>query len=229
MTDLRSRALDHYVGKAGEGYFEWQDRLGRWTGVWNAPFFAPHILPSHTILDFGCGAGHLLAALPGSRKVGVEINPAARAAGAAYGLTMVADLAALGTERFDIVVSSHALEHVPAPYDTLRQLRNRLAPNGLLLLLLPLDDWRARAQRHPTAPDVNMHLHCWTPRALANLLVVAGFSPRTVRVVTRAFPPFAARLWQLGRPGFELAAFIHAVVRRRRQIFASAVPAALWP
>ncbi len=229
MSDLRSGALAHYVGEAGQGYFEWQNRLGRSAGAWNAPFFAPHILPTHSVLDFGCGAGHLLAALPGGRKVGVEVNPAARAAGAPYGFPLVADLAELGDEQFDVVVSSHALEHVPAPYDALRELRNRLAPDGFLLLLLPLDDWRVRAQRNPAGPDVNMHLYCWTPRALANLLVASGFSPRAVRVVTRAFPPLAARLWRLGRPGFELAAFVQAVVRRQRQLFALAVPSASWP
>lgn len=229
MTDLRPGALGHYVGETGRGYFRWQNRLGRSAGEWNAPFFAPHILPSHSVLDFGCGAGHLLAALPGSRKVGVEINPAARAAGAPYGFPIVAEPGDLGPERFDVIVSSHALEHVPAPLDVLRDLRNRLTPNGLLLLLLPLDDWRAPAQRDFAGPDVNMHLHCWTPRALANLLVVAGFSPRTVRVVTRAFPPLASHLWRLGRPCFELAAFVQAVVRRQRQLLASAVLAASWP
>ncbi len=229
MTDLRSGALGHYVGEAGRGYFQWQNRLGRSAGEWNAPFFASHILPSHSVLDFGCGAGHLLAALPGRRKVGVEINPAARAAGALYGFPIVAELGELGPERFDVILSSHALEHVPAPHDVLRDLRNHLTPNGLLLLLLPLDDWRARAQRDLAGPDVNMHLYCWTPRALANLLVAAGFSPRTVRVVARAFPPLASRLWRLGRPCFELAAFVQAVVRRQRQLFASAVMAASWP
>ena len=42
------------------------------------------------MVDFGCGAGALLAALPAAERVGVEPNPPARRAGETRGVRVVA-------------------------------------------------------------------------------------------------------------------------------------------
>ena len=217
-------ALGHYQGSEGERYFRWQDRLGKWSGIWNAPFFQPAIRPSDRVLDFGCGAGHLLAALNAGHKVGVEVNPEARSAAEEYGFRVATRLEDLEEERFDVVISCHALEHVAGPRDILVGLGRRLVGDGRLVLLLPLDDWRSREQRSFRVNDINMHLYCWTPQALGNLLRAADLEPLTVRVVTRAFPPLGPSLWRAGRPVFETAAVLAAFILRRRQLLAYARP-----
>ena len=44
----------------------------------------------------------------------------------------------------DVIVSNHALEHIEAPIDALRQLRPKVKPDGKLVLVLPIDDWRSQ-------------------------------------------------------------------------------------
>ncbi len=226
MTRHPSSALGHYLGDEGEAYFEWQDQLGKWAGIWNARFFQPLIRPTDKILDFGCGAGHLLAVLQAGNKVGVEINPAARRAAIHHGLNVVARVADLGSERFNVVLSSHTLEHVPSPLDTLVALQEHVLPEGRILLLLPLDDWRSAEQRKFHSDDISRHLYCWTPQSLGNLLRAAGLEPLATEVVTRAFPPLGPGLWRAGRPLFEVAGVVTAFLMRRRQLFASARPRA---
>ncbi len=224
MTRNSSSALGHYQGDEGQAYFEWQDQLGKWAGIWNARFFQPLIRPTDKILDFGCGAGHLLAVLKAGHKVGVEINPAARRVAIDYGLKVVARVGDLGDERFDVVLSSHTLEHVPSPLETLVALQEHLLSDGRLLLLLPLEDWRSSEQRKFHRDDISMHLYCWTPQSLGNLLRAVGLEPVAIKVITRAFPPLGPFLWQAGRPLFEVAAVLTAFLKRRRQLFACSRP-----
>src|SRR5207237_1742613 len=134
--------------------------------------------------------GHLLAALTAASKVGVEINPAARRVAQLHGLRTVATLQELGEEVFDVVISSHSLEHVPAPRDVLLKLRTHLPPDGQLILLAPLDDWRATSQRTFHPADMNFHLYSWTPQSLGNLLLSADLEPLDLRTMTHAFPLF---------------------------------------
>jgi hypothetical protein len=52
---------------------------------------------------------------------------------------------------------------------------------GKLILMLPLDDWRAASQqgRYRDGNQHN-HLYAWTPQILGNLLVEAGFGSTAV-------------------------------------------------
>lgn len=78
--------------------------------------------PPGRVLDVGAGDGTLVAALRARRRdaEGVE-----RADGV------------LPDGPFAAVVLWHVLEHLPEPVATLRELRERLVPGGLLVLALP--------------------------------------------------------------------------------------------
>lgn len=214
----------HYQGQQGEAYFFAQSVTGRLGAQWNLKFWREHIHAEDSLLDFGCGGGYLLSILPGKTKIGVEINPSARAAAQGLGVRCVATLDEVGDGQFSRVISSHALEHVPSPLTALGQLRSRLAEGGKLLLLLPLDDWRASSHRRYRAGDLHHHLYAWTPQNLGNLLDEAGYREIHVQVITDAMPP-----------NFKLAAFLlksemlrsaagwtFGVLLRRRQLFAQA-------
>jgi SAM-dependent methyltransferase len=220
MTHAGESVGRHYRGELGEEYFDWQGSGADVNAEIESTKFAPHVSPTDTVVDFGCGAGALLATLQIGERIGVEPNPPARRAGEARGVRVVASTRELEDTIADVVISNHALEHTLAPLDELRELHRVLKPGGRIVLWLPLDDWRT--QRRP-GEDVNHHLYTWTPLLLRNLLDEAGFEVRECRVVTHAWPRFHQRLFRrLPRPAFDVLARIWAVLRRRRQVMALA-------
>jgi glycosyltransferase involved in cell wall biosynthesis/SAM-dependent methyltransferase len=216
----------YYQGVSGRKYFDWQNRNAASAARVLARKFQPYIRPSDNVLDFGCGGGHLLGNLGCAARVGVDINPAARAAAAQLGIECHESLDDLCDNAFRVIISNHALEHVEFPIATLRALRRRLAPSGTLILCLPIDDWRT--QRDYRAEDVNRHLYTWTPQLLGNTLCEAGFRPSdfSLAIWTHWFPG-ATRYGTLPEsflPKFLVdgLCWILATVLKRRQLLAIA-------
>lgn len=221
-TGLSYGVIDRYLGEQGQEYFAWQGVDGPLRAEFNKHLWQPHISPDDDVLDFGCGAGYLLKALEARRKVGIEVNPHARARARELGIEVYPAVAD-APGRFTRIISSHALEHVPHPRQALLELREKLADAASrLLLLLPIDDWRARSQRRYDPSDINMHLYTWTPQLLGNLLRSCGLRVYDVRIVPHAWPPAGARLWRTSPRLFHSAAFAWSLLRRQRQLFAVA-------
>lgn len=178
---------DHYLGVKGENYFAWQSAGGEFAAQITAHDFRPHVRPSDTVLDFGCGGGFLLGSLDCARRIGVEVNPVARAHAQQLGVECHATIDDIPFSVADVVISNHALEHVPFPIGALRTLRERLKPGGRLLLGLPIDNWQTQKRYDPA--DQNHHLHTWTAQLLGNTLVEAGFRRFEIRYRINAWPP----------------------------------------
>ena len=142
---------------------------------------------SQTILDFGCGDAGIVSSLPAARRIAVEPNPASRAAHDARLVESHASLDAVPNATADLVISNHALEHCLHPLTDLRDMRRVLKPDGRLVLIVPIDDWRVQRKYDPA--DVNHHLYTWTPRLLGNLLTEAGFSVERIDIDRHAWPP----------------------------------------
>jgi len=121
-------------------------------------------LAHRRVLDYGFGAGAFLQDCPTSGSLfGVEMDPEAVAELGAFlrarGFAQV-DLRPLDVERwrenallalrYDVIVCSHVLEHLPDPVDLLAALRQCLAPGGALLVLLPIHE-RRRDSHHAHA------------------------------------------------------------------------------
>lgn len=108
-----------------------------------------------SIVDVGCGTGHLLAAVLeriGQRADAVGVDYADSAIARARALLpsaewRVGDIYALPPDlngRFDLVLCTEVLEHVPRPTEALERLSRLRAPTGRLVLTVPdgtLDDW----------------------------------------------------------------------------------------
>ena len=220
------KTADKYLGEEGELYFQRQRSAGILAAKYNAFIFAPHVGVQDDVLEFGCGGGYMLHALNARSKVGIDINPAARAEAARFGITAYPTLDGIKEMTFSKIITSHALEHVPNPYEALIQLKSLLRPGGKLIWLSPLDDWRQKSNKrwHPNDPD--MHLYAWTPLQIGNLLATAGYVPESISILTHSFPPLALgkRLWGLNQSLFHSAAFACGLIRRRRQIVAIASP-----
>lgn len=103
------------------------------------PYIRPG--PRHA-LDFGCGTGEFLSFIkdgwPLIQTWGVEINPNLARRAHAKGHTIMRDLSPLEIGmRFDIIVLSHTLEHIPDPGVLLYNLRNRLTDSGVMYVEVP--------------------------------------------------------------------------------------------
>jgi SAM-dependent methyltransferase len=215
-----SSVSGHYTGGSGKAYHEgvvepWSERATTLA----LPLFRSHVGPEDVVVDFGCGSGRLLTALPARRRIGIEVNPVSAAEARARGVEVVAASADVPESVADVVVSHHALEHALDPFGELVGLRRVLKPGGRLLLVVPLDDWRR--ERDPWPDDPNHHLFAWTPLALCNLLGEAGFDVLECAIVSSAPLPrrLDAVLPALGRAWVPSgAARLYAITRKRRQI-----------
>lgn len=138
----------------------------------------------------------------------VDPSPLAAAGGEALGLPVRRayfnrDLD-LGPEPFDLVVCSEVLEHVAEPHALLGAIRDRLSPQGLLVLSTPnLDLVRPEAEAGALgrALSAGLHLVLYDLRSLGTVLERAGFaavrieeSPETLRVFAALDPAVLARI-----------------------------------
>jgi SAM-dependent methyltransferase len=214
---------EHYRGEAGARYFDWQNQNGEFSGKMEARKFKAYVRPTDAVLDFGCGGGHVLRNLDCARRVGVEINPAARSAAAQGGIECHESTSDVPDDSFDVVISNHALEHVQFPISILKALRGKLRSSGVLVLCVPVDDWRT--QQKYDCKDINHHLHTWTPQLLGNSLFEAGFTPEqfSIRLLTHAWFPGMTRIYgKLPESIFDTFCKVLAVVIKRRQLLAVA-------
>ena len=137
-------------------------------------------------LDIGSSSGDLilqLASTYGCEGIGIEPGDAYRKFSAARGVQVLPSLEDLDPSMkhsFDLVTLSHVLEHLPAPKDTLRELRERwLTGDGRLLIEVP------NLFGHPSL-EVS-HLTAYTPQTLKNMLSVSGYETIKTRAHGQPF------------------------------------------
>ena len=139
---------------------------------WAHVLFDRHGVPREgEVLDYGCGPGHVSAALP--RVTLFDHSPACRRLLQRHGLRAIESDAAIEADSFDAVLSSHSLEHSPNPAADLERFARWVRPGGRLVLVLP----REPLGRPVLVPDSNRHLQCWNFQAITNLLVHTGWKP----------------------------------------------------
>jgi predicted SAM-dependent methyltransferase len=76
-------------------------------------------------------------------------------------------------KAWDIVLCRHVLEHLESPLEHLKLMRELIAEDGELFLVLP----REGHYDSSFTPDLNQHLYCWNFRTINNLLQRAGLRP----------------------------------------------------
>ncbi len=134
------------------------------------------------VLDYGFGGGDLLASFPHSCRLnGVDISASAVAAAEADAqfreyadahFEFVACDEPEGVTRgpFDLVMTSHVLEHVPDDERVLSELRKRLVPGGHLAVFVPIEE-----------PDyIPFHVRNYSLQSIATKVQCAGFELRHV-------------------------------------------------
>ncbi len=205
---------NHY----NKSYYQWQKKsasLGAMIDLWH---FQPYIKITDSVLDFGCGDGSILEKLQCKRRFGVEINKSAIQQAKKRGIgifTSISDIAS--TQKFDVIISHHSLEHVHNPFEVLQDLKKHTKKGGYNVHVVPIDDWRMEKQYDPH--DINQHLYTWTPRLLGNVFSKAGFRIVNVEILTHAWLPLSAYTYRiLPAPIYHILCKIWSVLTNNRQL-----------
>lgn len=94
------------------------------------------------VLEVGCGQGHLVKALAGRGIdiVGIDANPQATdVAGSDRVRHMFAQDLDFDDEAFDVIVSVHAIEHIPPLEEALAEMTRVLKPGGTAVYIYPAE------------------------------------------------------------------------------------------
>lgn len=133
-------------------------------------------------LDIGCATGKLVAHLQsrGWHALGTEVC----AASAAYGRTRrgvtilegTLDQLNLDQNSFDLVHSSHVIEHVPEPGDFLEGIFRIIKPGGHFICVTPnIASFQARFYRREWRSAIADHVHLFSVANLKQLMARTGF------------------------------------------------------
>lgn len=98
--------------------------------------------PGTRVLEVGCGQGHLTRRLfeRGVEATGVDANPnAEEIAGTDRVRTMRAESLEFGDDSFDVIVSVHAIEHIPAIEAAFLEMARVLRSGGRGMFIYPAE------------------------------------------------------------------------------------------
>lgn len=124
------------------------------------------------VLEFGCGLGQNIFALKDCEAYGYDISKSALDFSKSKGIKVFSSEKQIKDNSFDVILSSHNLEHMPNPFENLKFINQKLKKSGFLILIIP----RETHKKSPFTPDLtNYHLFSWNFRSINNLLNMAGF------------------------------------------------------
>jgi len=147
----------------------------------------PSDLNKIRLLDVGCGKGDFLlrAKYCGYRVTGIDFDPKTidivNSRGL-YGRAMqIQDLPE--KEKYDIITSSHVIEHVYRPKEFLLDIYKRLKKDGYFYIATPNYDSAGRKSfgKNWRGYDVPRHMHFFNTKNLKDILYKIGFS-RVIQV-----------------------------------------------
>ncbi|OGK11887.1 hypothetical protein A2954_05905 [Candidatus Roizmanbacteria bacterium RIFCSPLOWO2_01_FULL_37_12] len=171
-------------------YFDVQKKAGMYGVQQDIWMYEPFIKNDDKVLDFGCGGGYMLERLNCGSKFGVDINSQARREAEKKRIKVFETLDDLPDGiKFNVIFSHHTLEHVDNPIQILKSLRKYLKKGGLIIVTVPIDDWRNEKKFKPE--DVNQHLFTWTPLLLGNLFTHSGYKIKEIKIIERAWIPLS--------------------------------------
>jgi 2-polyprenyl-3-methyl-5-hydroxy-6-metoxy-1,4-benzoquinol methylase len=185
------------------------------------------------LLDIGCGHGFLIteAKARGALVYGVEpsIKHAKRLSEQGFEVFAgtLEQFIAEQSVSYDIVTSSHVLEHSSNPGQFLKYASSLLAEDGLLCAEVPNADWQTIYGRHPVSIHT-AHLCYHTERSLRALFETSG-----LRVISTTYGLNGGSVRAVSVPGqpatLEKMALDDAEEIRRTTLLAFKRHTAAWP
>jgi SAM-dependent methyltransferase len=98
------------------------------------------------------------------------------------GINATNDLDSIPNESFDVLFSSHVLEHHPHPKTMLEDIHSKLKKGSDLILVIPYE----RHCKGKFELDLNQHLYMWNFQNINNLLLLSGFTIKSNKYVRGA-------------------------------------------
>ncbi len=164
---------ERHENHADKAYYEARARIAL------NKFFS-EIDKNSKLLDYGCGLGQNIFYLPNAQ--GYDISDFGLEFCRQKGLKVTDNLSDLENEGFEVVFSSHVLEHHPHPRTMLEEIREKLQPGKTLILVIPFE----RHGKGKFELDLNQHLYNWNFQNINNLLLTCGFKIRKNKYIRGA-------------------------------------------
>lgn len=169
-TIMSIHTKSHY----NQNYWNYQRKMAEAGGVLNKFMFEEFITSQDTVIDWGCSGGFLLNNLKCKKKIGIEINLDAIECACKLGIDVYDDLNKVDNMIADVIISCHALEHCPNPWEIIKTAKKKLKSGGVIVIVVPSEQATDDSYNYKDN-DINQHLFTWTPMTLGNLVKLAGF------------------------------------------------------
>ncbi len=127
-----------------------------------------------SVLDIGCGDGGLLKIVKerGGVAIGAELSKTRAQKAREFGKVYEGDFVELDiSEKFDVVIASEVLEHIPGPNAALQKIRKLMKSNAILIVRLPNEEefdrmrkanpiewWKLIAYRGGHAEEIDLEM-----------------------------------------------------------------------
>ncbi len=137
--------------------------------------------PNPHVLDIGCGTGWTTSIWQKNGFIVTGLEPSQSRSDIArktYGISIVHDHIEhfKPSEKFDVIIMRHLLEHIENPVFTLIAVKSFLKPNGISLIIIPNINCIGRyIFKENWEWVLPWHLHFYTPRTLRRLLEKTGY------------------------------------------------------
>lgn len=137
------------------------------------------ICKNKKILDFGCGWGDFIVNLKNTKKkYAYEIRKECITHLKKNKIKIIKNLET-NNEKFDIITMFHTLEHIPSQISCLKMLKNKLHPNGKIIIEVPHANdvliSRTKLSKYLKFIFIEEHLIIHTTNSLKKLLKYCGF------------------------------------------------------
>jgi len=131
------------------------------------------------VLEYGCGVGQNIAVLKGhAYELNKELYPFLKS----KGIKLYDLLSDIPNDKFDLIFTCMVLEHLDNPMETIKFLRSKLKPKGILISIVPVIDYKTK---HELNSSTDGHLQGWGFYELNCLLNKCGFTNIENRKVYR--------------------------------------------
>jgi SAM-dependent methyltransferase len=176
--------------------------------------------PEHSILDVGCGAGNILARLPGERRTGLDLSrymierARQRLGGRVQLLLGDAEQLPFPDASFERVIASSLFSHVLHPERVAAELKRVLKPGGRIVVSvsdeeqierglrwarsLRFDRWLTSTTGEARAYNVEYHLHRFSLPRMREVLGADMLERGLTRVPTYIFPVHWVAIYETG-------------------------------
>jgi len=130
------------------------------------------------LLDFGCGNGGFLNLINKGEKCGIELNKEIVEFLKKEDFNIENNIE-IFDEKFDIICMFHVLEHLPEPVEILKNIKNKMSKDSLLIIEVPHSNdiliKKYNCEKFKDFTFWSEHLILYTKETLKKILQLSGF------------------------------------------------------